>query len=170
MYNYKHSSFKLLGIILVISCLTACGGEKVVTQGQMVKNNAQIILDGIESKTYEPTAELFSPYVKENYPTLHQDIAELMEYIDGEIVSYSHLTNSNMGGHTTAEEGWVEKYFEGVINDVKTSTDRTYEITFAGYYVYKEEPKKVGLDYLLIECLDDLDEDGEPVRKSFYYE
>lgn len=171
MINSKFTFFILLGTILIITSLSGCGsdGNNNVTMISMVKEDAKIILEGIENSTYESTAELFSSYVRENYPTLSQDIAELMEYIDGEIVSYERVLSDTTGGHSTGE-GWVEKRFEGRIYKVKTNTNKTFNIKFGGYYINKEKPETVGVQYIIIESFDDLDENGYHVEKSIYYE
>lgn len=171
MKNCKLIFFLLLGIIFMSTSLTACRSNEQnrITQTSMTKDNAKIILEGIENRTYESTAELFSSYVKDNYPDLTQDIAALMEYIDGEVISYEAITSNSQGGHSTPE-GWVEKRYEGVIHNVKTNANRTYNIKFGGYYIYKDKPEKVGVAYIIIESLDDVDEKGYHIAKSIYYE
>lgn len=171
MKNLKINFFILISSILAFISLGGCGNSEnnKVTMTSMVKEDARIILEGIENRTYESTAELFSADVKENYPMLNQDIAELMEYLDGEIVSHEGVFTDTKGGHST-DEGWIEKGFEGRIINVKTNTNKTYNIKFGGYYIYKEKPEKVGIQYIIIESLDDLDENGYPIVKSIYYE
>lgn len=160
-----------LGVFFVIFILSACGStnSNYVDEYSKLEQDAKNIIDGIESTNYELILDIFSPYVKNNYPDLQSDISELLKQIDGDIVSYEGITSRSMGGHST-EDGWVEKKLEGEIYNVKTNQKKTYNIKFEGYYINKDNPDKVGVRYLAIECLDELDEAGYPKKTSIYYE
>lgn len=170
MKDYKMKIFMLSVMILVILPLNACGtNSEKVTYISTTKENAQIILDGIKTEDFEETAEIFSPYVKEKYPDLENDIAELMEYIDGDVESYESVV-CRAGAGTSTEEGWVERYIYGDIRNIKTNIDKTYTITFSGYYVNKDQPEKEGVSQITIESHDVVDEEGRPEWRTIYYE
>jgi len=149
--------------------LTACGvtNSDRISTFEKSKQDAQIIIDGIKTKDYESIVSIFSPYVKSKYSELQSDIATLLECIDGDIVSYDIVIKST-GGHST-EEGWVEKRQEGEIYNIITSNGKTYNIYFGGDYINKENPEKVGVRYITIAFLDEIDEDGYPIEKYITY-
>ena len=79
---------RILLIPIVALLLSACGLFSNSSYGDMIHKDADAIMSGIQNKNYAEIKEIFSPHVKETYPELENDIAELMKYIDGEIQSY----------------------------------------------------------------------------------
>ena len=170
----NHSKMKiivLLGIVLLMLLFGACRfiNKGKVTRDNKIKQDAETIMEGIQNSDYESVQEIFSPYVKQRYPDLQSDIAELMGTIEGNIVSYDAVSQSSMGGHSDPD-GWIEKAVKGTIRNVKTDTDKTYTIEFEGYAINRDKPEKVGVRYIAIRYMDDLDEDGIPKMRSVYYE
>ena len=102
--------------------------------------------------------------MKETQPDLEKDIAELMTYIDGEIISYDSVGRTNMGG--TSEGGeWVVREVKGIIENIKTDNGKTYTIEFVGYANNKDNPDMIGVNYIVI-----IKEEGYTRRKkSIYY-
>ena len=159
-----------MGIISMILSLSACSlnSKNKVTAPRMVRQDAKIIIEGIESGEHESILEIFSPYVKENYPNLESDIAELMKFIDGNIISYDDVYDEPVSG-TSTPEGWIKRGIAGTIDNIITTTGKTYTLKFEGYFVYKDEPNKEGIDYIAIISKDTFDEEGDPETKSIYY-
>ena len=151
MNSFAKRILLLSGIILIIFSLTSCGlsAKKKVSERGKIFRDAEVIVEGIKKGDYESIAELFSLYVKQNYPNLQHDIAGLMEYIDGDIVSYERISCASTGGYSEYGE-WIEHSLEGEIYNIKTSNDKTYVITFGGDYVNKNKPDLVGAQYIVI--------------------
>lgn len=171
MNQSKMKIIVLLGIVLLMLSFGACRfiNKGKVTRDNKIKQEAETIMEGIKNSDYESIQEIFSPYVKQRYPDLQSDIAELMGTIEGNIVSYDAVSRSSTGGHSDPD-GWIERSTEGTIRNVKTDQDKTYTIKFEGYEINRDKPEKVGVRYIGIRYMDDLDEDGDPKRKSIYYE
>lgn len=171
MNQSKMKIIVLLGIVLLMLSFSSCRfiNKGKVTRDNKIKQDAETIMEGIKNSDYESIQEIFSPYVKQRYPDLQSDIAELMGTIEGNIVSYDAVSRSSTGGHSDPD-GWIERSTEGTIRNVKTDQDKTYTIKFEGYEINRDKPEKVGVRYIGIRYMDDLDEDGDPKRKSIYYE
>ncbi|MDE7253587.1 MAG: DUF5104 domain-containing protein [Acetatifactor sp.] len=142
--------------ISVFITLTGCATPAPRTESTYI-NHARVarlqseeILLGVLNKDAEAIADLFCPYVKENYPNLEEDIADWIEFIDGDILSYDAPEGARGGGTTTAEDGVVEQSINGGIDNIKTSSGKTYRIGHGGYSVYKEHPDYVGVTSVTI--------------------
>ena len=159
---------RILIIPIVTIFLSACGLLSNSSYGDMIHEDADAIMNGIQNKNYADIKEIFSPYVKETYPELENDIAELMTYIDGEIISYDSVGRTNMGG--TSEGGeWVVREVKGIIHNIKTDNGKTYTIEFVGYANNKDNPNMIGVNNLVIISADEKNEEGYSKRKSIYY-
>ncbi|MCM1090665.1 MAG: DUF5104 domain-containing protein [Muribaculum sp.] len=111
---------------------------------------SEAILQGVLDKDAKAIADLFCPYMKENYPNLEEEIGNWIEFIDGDILSYDAPEGRRGGGATTAVDGVVEQSISGKIENVKTSSGKTYRIGHGGYSVYKEHPDYVGVTSVTI--------------------
>lgn len=142
--------------IVVFITLTGCATPAPKTESTYI-NHARVarlrseeLLQGVLNKDAKAITDLFCPYVKENYPNLEEDIADWIELIDGDILSYDTPKGARGGGTATAEDGVVEQSINGGIENVKTSSGKTYRIGHGGYSVYKEHPDYVGVTNITI--------------------
>lgn len=60
--------------------------EYVDSYSKTALQQADIIMDGIQSGNCEEIADIFCPYIKKNHPELQTDIKTWMKYIDGNIL------------------------------------------------------------------------------------
>ena len=136
--------------------LTGCATSAPATESadktpeQAAKLQGEQILQGVMDKDAETIADLFCPYAKKYYPNLEEDIADWIELIDGEILSYD-TPECTVGGVTgTAADEVVKQSVNGRINKIKTSSGKTYLIGYGGYGVYKEHPDYAGITNVTI--------------------
>ena len=145
-----------LYVLSVFITLTGCGisasgtGSTYINHERVARLQSEEIIQGVLNKDAEAIADLFCPYVKENYPNLEEDIADGIEFIDGDILSYDAPEGDRGGGTRTAEDGVVEQSINGGIDNIKTSSGKTYRIGHGGYSVYKECPDYVGVTSVTI--------------------
>ena len=149
-------------IILGLSCisifitLTGCASHAPSTKSpyigpeQVARLQSEAILQGVLDKDAEAIANLFCPYMKENYPNLEEEIEDWIEFIDGDILSYDAPKGAKGGGTRTAVDGMVEEHINGKVCNIKTSSGKTYRIGHGGYNVYKEHPDYVGVTSVTI--------------------
>lgn len=101
-------------ILCLFSCffLMGCNAIKedntkvyVDSYSQTALQQADIIMDGIQSENCEEIADIFCTYIKKNHPELQTDIKAWMKYIDGNIsannrkriVKYRGIRSGNVG-------------------------------------------------------------------------
>ena len=80
---------------------------------------------------------------------IDRNIDEIYEFIDGEIVEYEKITGSFGGGELRYYE-WVDRYFDGYINGIKTDTGREYTISYGGCMIDKNDSDNIGVFYFKI--------------------
>lgn len=111
---------------------------------------------------------MFSQYIKDTHPKLRDEITELINFIDGEIISYDKPDGSYGGGARTVE-GKSREFLTGAVANIKTDTDKTYKLRAEYYSINKKHPESVGICALDIVCEDTFDhEDGYP-KDGIYY-
>lgn len=105
---------------------------------------AGVMRDGFIAKDADIVKELFSEYAHEQYD-LDTQIADVFEFIDGEIVSVGKILAGCSGFETTMEYGSVINEIDGTIDEVVTDNGKSYSISFKGYYNYKSHDEQVGV-------------------------
>ncbi len=93
--------------------------EYVDSYSKTALQQADIIMDGIQSGNCEEIADIFCPYIKKNHPELQTDIKTWMKYIDGNIISYDPPTTER-GALNTGEWEVEMLVTEADIDNVKT--------------------------------------------------
>lgn len=164
--NIRKIAPKTIIILLIGLLVSGCGkinkGQKRIASYKLPDYQAEIIIEGIKTKNASIIAEQFCPYVKENYPDLEEQIDEWMEFIDGEIISYDNPQKSPFLGEYCY--GTVKyRCYEVSIENVKTSTGKTYSI---GHGVDTENiyhPEFIGITEMCIFDEDQYDENADPV-------
>lgn len=136
----------------------------------VIGQDAEIIIKGIQDNNYSGIKEIFSTYVKENNPDLETEIENLMENIDGKVVSYDTVSRGPYGRGISENYEWILRSKEGTIGNIKTDAGKIYEIDFALYLDNKKQPDKLGAFMLKIVMQDQLDENGEYVEKIINYD
>ena len=85
----------LSGVVILMLLFGACRfiNNSQENEYTKMKQDAETIMEGIKNSDYESIQEIFSPYVKQRYPDLQSDIAELMGTIEGNIVYMMQYLN-----------------------------------------------------------------------------
>ena len=113
-------------ILCLFSCffLMGCNAIKedntkvyVDSYSQTALQQADIIMDGIQSENCEEIADIFCTYIKKNHPELQTYIKALMKYIDGNIISNDPPTTER-GSLNTGESGVEMLVMEADIDNV----------------------------------------------------
>ena len=154
---------------LLIRDLDAEKENKEDSYSQTALQQADIIMDGIQSENCEEIADIFCTYIKKNHPELQTDIKAWMKYIDGNIISYDPPTTER-GSLNTGESGVEMLVMEADIDNVKTDTGKTYCIGMGSYSVFKNHLDCVGVTDLLIRDLDAEKENKEDSQVRVEYD
>lgn len=111
---------------------------------------------------------MFSQYIKDTHPKLRDEITELINFIDGEIISYDKPDGSYGGGARTVE-GKSREFLTGAVANIKTDTDKTYKLRAEYYSINKKYPESVGICALAIVCEDTFDQEYGYPKDGIYY-
>ena len=115
---------------LLISFLTGCsyGGGKSPDKIALAQGDS--IMSYIEKKDCDGLVDMFSTYAKTSYD-LEKDVADLINFIDGTVVSYGDVSRSSMTGNVN--HGQFRNVYDILIKDIKTDSSKQYEILYVFY-------------------------------------
>lgn len=149
-------------LILVCIFLLACTCENKATISESTDDNNSIITDkqiwdmaleiyeGLKNKDKDRIKLVFSENQLMNHSRkIDRNIDKIYEFIDGEIVEYEKITGSFGGGEQRYYE-WIDRYFDGYINGIKTDTGREYTISYGGCMIDKNDSDNIGVFYFKI--------------------
>ena len=136
-------------LILILLTLCGCNSDDYETPNEMIARYMQTIMDGVINQETESIEELFCSYVKDTHTDLESEIIGLFDFIEGDIISYDEPIGRRGGGRRT-EDGIIKESMGGLIENIKTSTGKTYSMGYGGYRIYKECPEYVGITDLTI--------------------
>jgi hypothetical protein len=136
-----------LSVFLVIS--TSCDfkwqpidRENIINDDTAKKLSVEV-MEYIKDGDIESLKNLFCLTIQ-NTHNLDKEIAEALEFIDGEIVSHDEPKGST-GAGKMREEGWIELGLSGRIENILTDTGKIYRIRFHSYAIYKANEDNVGI-------------------------
>ena len=146
MINRKKIVSVCLVVILVI--LSGCINENkdYKTPDQIIKEMSENLVKFVMNEDTEGINALLCPRFKDTNRDIDSQIQGMFDFIEGDIVSYDEPTGAGCGGRSTAEEGWVEKLTMPNINNIKTTSNKTYQITYVYNFINKEEPDLVVIE------------------------
>lgn len=130
-----------------------------------VRNVAEKWMECVENKDADALFEYFSQKIKDNRSeTTMDEIHQLLDYIDGDIVSYKY----NSGGMMERKEKGHIYYYTCTPTFEKVTTDngKTYTIHFACHYIYDEKPEHEGLEQITI--YEDDDDENKLIIGDWY--
>ncbi len=144
MINLKKIISLLLVVILLMSSGCSNSNSEYKTPDQITKEVGSNLILYAKNKDVQGIKELLCPRFNEKYKDIDKEIQGVLDFIEGDIISYDEPSSAGGGGYT-AEEGWVERHTMPTINNIKTTNGKTYAITSVYYFVNKEEPDLLGI-------------------------
>ena len=141
---------KLLSVILLlIATMTFSGcfssGNKSDTA--IGREQAEEILRCLNEDDIEGLKSMFCKEISDTH-NLDKEIAEAMEFFDGEADSYDKVL---VGGGESIESGKVvDKHIWYNIKNIKCNTQKTYFIATSSYLLYNKKPDCIGITFITI--------------------
>ncbi len=80
----------------------------------------------------------------QNQENIDEEIDNLMNYIEGNIVSYDIGAVSSPRGKSD-EDGWIYRVYDGETQNIVTDTGKKYELKFYMYYVNRNHKDYEGV-------------------------
>lgn len=150
--------FSVFLIVLIFVCLTGCSITNTSSPGAIAKKQANIILKCIQENDADTLKSLFTPDIQKK-PELDKQIHSFLNFIDGEIVSYSEPFGERGGGEVRDGETVYQELY-GSISNIQTDTGKNYRITHNAIFINKNNPDNLGVYYLEIRDEDLIESDG----------
>lgn len=159
---------KIISIILICTVLFALSGCNRVARvadavnweikaKQVANEQAGIILDCFKTGDSEKLEALFCENISSSHD-LKAEIAEAIEFIDGNIIDDGKWIGMSSGGESVDDGEITKLSIHPTMCYVKTDTGQEYRIRFYGYLVYEKDPNNVGMTHLTIHSEKDDDE------------
>lgn len=129
---------------------------------KIAEKQAEIILDCLKTGNSQELEALFCKNVASSH-NLKVEIAQAIEFIDGNIIDDGRWSGMSSGG-MAADDGKISKLnIYPTMYNVKTDIGKEYDINFCSYMVYEKDPDYVGMTRVNIRCGDNYFMIGETV-------
>ncbi len=167
---------KIISIILsaaVLCTLTGCGWiaraadalNWEIKAKQIANEQAEIILDCFKTGDSEELEAQFCKNISSSHD-LKAEIAEAIEFIDGNIIDDGEWTGMSSGGESVGDGEITKLSIHPTMCYVKTDTGQEYRIRFYCYLVYEKDPNNVGMTHITIHSEKDYDESFAEVGEA----
>ena len=156
--------------VLSLLLLTGCHRSRKdnLTPMEYARQQTTIIMDSVLKNDVDTIEDMFSQYIKDTHPKLRDEISELINFVEGEIISYDKPDGSYGGGARTVE-GKSRELLTGAVANIKTDTGKTYKLRAEYYSINKNYPESVGINALAIVCEDTFDQEYGYPKDGIYY-
>lgn len=150
--------FSVFFIVLIFVCLTGCSITNTSSLGAVARKQANTILKCIQENDADTLKSLFTPDIQQK-PELDEQIYSFLNFIDGEIVSYSEPFGERGGGEYRYGETVYQELY-GSISNIQTDTGKNYRITHNAIFINKNNPDNLGVYYMRIQDVDLVESDS----------
>ena len=137
---------KCIGIFMIfsvlISFLTGCSDRNGQNPNKIAISLGDSIMSYIEKKDCDGLVNMFSTYTKNSYD-LEKEVANLINFIDGTVVSYGDVSRSS--ALKSSDKGRFRNIYYIRIEDIKTDSSKQYEILYSFYISNNEDDSYNGL-------------------------
>ena len=131
-----------MSLLLLSSLLSGCSHKKRQYPEDIAMSQGERIMAFIQNNDSAGLADLFSEYARNSFD-LQKETADLINFIDGTVVSYGDVSRSSMKGQ--AKYGEYRKIYYFHIDDIRTDSSKQYKIFYTFYISNIEEDIYNGL-------------------------
>lgn len=159
---------KIISIILICAVLFALSGCNRVARvadalnweikaKEIANEQAGIILDCFKTGNSKELEALFCEKISLSHD-LKAEIAEAIEFIDGNIIDDGTWIGMSSGGESVDDGEITMLSIHPSMYHVKTDTEKEYLIMFDSYLIHDRYPNEVGMTYIAV--INKSDDDG----------
>lgn len=162
--------FSVFLIALIFVCLTGCSITNSHSPAAVARKQVNTISKCIQENDADTLKSLFTPDIQKK-PELDEQIHSFLNFIDGEIVSYSEPFGERGGGEVRYGETVYQELY-GSISNIQTDTGKNYRITHNAIFINKNNPDNLGVYYMRIQDVNLVESDsGNPEDREIeiYY-
>ncbi len=139
----------------VMDFLTNIGVE--TTQDETSEKSqiyAETILSALKTGETINLSNMFCEKVKLSH-NVDEEIAEAIEFIDGEIVNEGELSGVSESGSSWRNGEKIESYINPRIKQIETDSGKKYNISFFAYIIYENDASYIGITRIMIRADND---------------
>lgn len=131
-------------ILIVMLMLWGCGDPNYMTPGEIGQKQNEIIMEALKARDKEKLKKVLAKAMQ-NQENIDEEIDNLINFIDGNIVSYDDIGLALPGEGSSDEEGWIYRVYDGETENIVTDTGKKYDLHYAIYYVNRNHQDYVGV-------------------------
>lgn len=135
-------------LLIVTLMLGGCGDSNYVTPDQYAKNQNKIIMESLKVKDKEKLKKALAEAMQ-NQENIDEEIDNLINFIDGNIVSYDEPGGSVQTKEST-QQGITLEALSGCTRNIVTDSGKKYETEFYSYHINEEHADYVGVSMIVI--------------------
>lgn len=165
MKSRCRQAFVLL-ITAITVTLTGCSifdktdYDEYISPSNQAENNLVTIVEAINKQDSSAIKQLLSSNLVSNHEDIDSRIDEMIDFIDGEIISYDDPFGSACGGFEKKDTG-------AKIQCLLTDNGTEFYIAIKQWYSYDEQPEQVGVYNITVKNLSMLSSDPESTDAIF---
>ena len=138
----RNSAGIFMILSLLISFLAGCSYGSAQNPNKIAISLGDSIMSYIEKKDCDGLVNMFSTYTKNSYD-LEKEVADLINFIDGTVVSYGDVSRSS--ALKSSDNGRFRNIYYIRIEDIKTDSSKQYELLYSFYISNNEDDSYNGL-------------------------
>ena len=131
-------------ILITIVTLYGCGDPNYKTPEQIGQMKNETIMEALKAKDKEKLKKVLAKAMQ-NQENIDEEIDNLMNFIDGNIVSYDDIGIASPGRGSSDEQGLIYRVYDGETENIITDTGKKYKLHYATYYVNRNHQDYVGV-------------------------
>ena len=131
-------------ILIVIVTLYGCNDPNYKTPEEIGQMKNKTIMEALKAKDKEKLKKVLAKALQ-NQENIDEEINNLINFIDGNIISYDDIGTASPGKGSSDEKGLIYEVYDGETKNIVTDTGKKYHLHYATYYVNRNHQDYVGV-------------------------
>lgn len=152
-YSKRMKWEKILSYIMfliVTVTLCGCGDPNYMTPEQIGQKQNETIIEALKAKDKEKLKKVLAKAMQ-NQENIDEEIYNLINFIDGNIISYDDIGLASPGEGSSDEQGLIYEVYDGETQNIVTDTGKKYELEYFMYYVNRNHKDYEGVFQVWLE-------------------
>ena len=131
-------------ILIVIVTLYGCNDPNYKTPEEIGQMKNKTIMEALKAKDKEKLKKVLAKALQ-NQENIDEEINNLINFIDGNIISYDDIGTASPGKGSSDEKGLIYEVYDGETENIVTDTGKKYELEYFMYYVNRNHKDYEGV-------------------------
>lgn len=143
---------KILSYIMILVTtvmLYGCNDPNYKTPGEIGQMQNETIMEALKEKNKEKLKQGLGKALQ-NQENIDEEINNIINFIDGNIVSYDDIGLASAEGGESDEEGWIYRLYSGWTRNIVTDTGKKYNLKFYTYNVNRNHKDYEGVFQVIL--------------------